>query len=468
MVRALAARLAEKGIEWDPERNHIACLTHVINLAVKEFLKTLKIQARTPEDEWEVLEFHARQASSTDPWQKYKIKGNNPFDRAIQKIRKISSLINYPPSHLSDFRKMCELQQCKFLRAVRDVDTRWNSTHAMLARALLLREAINGWTRMKSDYVNLILSNEEWRYVEFLVHFLTPFYRTTIMLQATGIPTLQQTFETYESLFNALDNVRGLFQEMIPRPDWLTDVEVGIGQMWDKLRFYYSKDKPLAYVDAILLHPAEKNRWFRRREWNTDLVESYRKSLKDRLHQDHGDVLRNLRKRDYTAMLSEESDSGSDSDSDPNRSEFDIYMGYKRQRVENPLEFWKQYQGIFPNLSRLARDTYAVPATGAGVEREFSISGNLVDNRRNRLKPKTIADLMQYKRWVTRTGALAKFLKDNEAERLTEMAKEDDGDNEDQEEELNQDLIDWLEKLEKENQVEGRIKGLRVIAQRVM
>ena len=71
---------------------------------------------------------------------------------------------------------------------------------------------------------------------------------------------------------------------------------------------------------------------------------------------------------------------------------------------------------------------------------------------------------MQFKRWVTRTGALAKFLKDNEAGRLTEMAKEDDGDNEDQEEELNQDLIDWLEKLEKEYQVEERIKGLRVIA----
>ena len=112
---------------------------------------------------------------------------------------------------------------------------------------------------MKTDYANLILSDEEWKYVEFLVHFLAPFHRTTVILQATSVPTLQQTFEIYEGLFNALNNVKGLFQKMALKPEWLVDVEVGIEQMWDKLRFYYSKAKPFVYVNAILLHPTEKN-----------------------------------------------------------------------------------------------------------------------------------------------------------------------------------------------------------------
>jgi hypothetical protein len=51
MVRALARLLEAHGITWDPVRNHIACLAHVLNLAVKKFLSTLKIQCRTPEDE---------------------------------------------------------------------------------------------------------------------------------------------------------------------------------------------------------------------------------------------------------------------------------------------------------------------------------------------------------------------------------------------------------------------------------
>jgi hypothetical protein len=51
MVKALARLLEAHGITWDPIRNHIACLAHVLNLAVKKFLSTLKIQCRTSEDE---------------------------------------------------------------------------------------------------------------------------------------------------------------------------------------------------------------------------------------------------------------------------------------------------------------------------------------------------------------------------------------------------------------------------------
>jgi len=88
MATVLYQLLHERGITWDAERNLVACLAHVINLAVKEFLATLKIQSRSPEDEWAVLEFKARSAPK-NPHQRYQIKGNNPFDRAIQKIQRM-------------------------------------------------------------------------------------------------------------------------------------------------------------------------------------------------------------------------------------------------------------------------------------------------------------------------------------------------------------------------------------------
>ena len=57
-------------------------------------------------------------------------------------------------------------------------------------------------------------------------------------------------------------------------------------------------------------------------------------------------------------------------------------------------------EGISVNVSQTikkTRDVLAVPATGAGVERESSISGRIVTKQRSRLSPTIIRDL-QYKR----------------------------------------------------------------------
>jgi hypothetical protein len=95
------------------------------------------------------------------------------------------------------------------------------------------------------------------------------------MLQSTSIPTLQQSFETYENSFNSIDNVRGVFQEMRIRPDWIQDIERGMSEMWTKLREYYSESKPYTYGDVIILHPSMKTKWFRQHEWDPKITEQY-------------------------------------------------------------------------------------------------------------------------------------------------------------------------------------------------
>jgi hypothetical protein len=43
MMRELSKRLEdEKGIIWDAKQHHIACLSHVINLIVTDFMKAIK------------------------------------------------------------------------------------------------------------------------------------------------------------------------------------------------------------------------------------------------------------------------------------------------------------------------------------------------------------------------------------------------------------------------------------------
>ena len=57
-------------------------------------------------------------------------------------------------------------------------------------------------------------------------------------------------------------------------------------------------------------------------------------------------------------------------------NEYDRYL-----TIESPagtiLESWEQLQPALPRLAFMARDIFAIPASGAGVERQFSKSGRI-------------------------------------------------------------------------------------------
>ncbi len=63
-------------------------------------------------------------------------------------------------------------------------------------------------------------------------------------------------------------------------------------------------------------------------------------------------------------------------------------------RDEDVLDWWKIHQTMFPNLSRMARQFLALPASSAGVERLFSRSGEMHGDKRKRLKEETLQSLL--------------------------------------------------------------------------
>jgi hypothetical protein len=60
----------------------------------------------------------------------------------------------------------------------------------------------------------------------------------------------------------------------------------------------------------------------------------------------------------------------------------------------NPLSFWKKRHASYPVLAKVAARVFAVPATSAAVEREFSLTGNIITQKRSKLSPDTVNDIV--------------------------------------------------------------------------
>ncbi|CAF2133192.1 unnamed protein product [Rotaria magnacalcarata] len=83
--------------------------------------------------------------------------------------------------------------------------------------------------------------------------------------------------------------------------------------------------------------------------------------------------------------------------------ELNKYLGMKIDMKEYPsdvLLFWKRNADEFPCLSKLARRTNSIPATSAGVERQFSTDGLILSERRNNLDPEQLDNILSIRAMV--------------------------------------------------------------------
>ncbi|CAG8553222.1 9748_t:CDS:1 [Ambispora gerdemannii] len=63
-------------------------------------------------------------------------------------------------------------------------------------------------------------------------------------------------------------------------------------------------------------------------------------------------------------------------------------------KKHNPLVFWHDNQLTLPLMAQQARRSLAIPGTSVSSERLFSDAGNVVTEKRNRLHPNTVHDLL--------------------------------------------------------------------------
>lgn len=64
------------------------------------------------------------------------------------------------------------------------------------------------------------------------------------------------------------------------------------------------------------------------------------------------------------------------------------------RRKDNPLSWWKSREKMYPHLAKIAKKVLCVPATSVPSERIFSKAGQLISDRRSRLKPSNVETIL--------------------------------------------------------------------------
>jgi len=109
MMKALSAKLwEEKQIDWDPQKMHIFCLDHIINLAVQAFLKELKVVKQQTSEDGEENDEDSDGESDGESDDDADMR-EDPFEGTMAKIRGLSKVT--PDFPLSCY---CSVQNARF------------------------------------------------------------------------------------------------------------------------------------------------------------------------------------------------------------------------------------------------------------------------------------------------------------------------------------------------------------------
>jgi len=334
-----------------------------------------------------------------------------------------------------NFAKACTTASVRHLQILYDVPTRWNSAYTMLERALHMRRAINLYLTEERDLAYLALSNPEWDQCSALLTILYPFKVESTRIQQTDRPAIHRVYWSYERMFNTIDELRDDLQNSLSRGrrkdrDWIAQLLNAIKEMERKLKSYYTAATQFVFSEACLFDPATKTTLFESGSFIEDVInwkQQYTDATRERFETNYANMeLSNKNNGASMVHVPAKRRRNDDEDDDDEfrrriidrqgqrlENEFDRYMQLPLEYDSRPLDSWRKNQHDFPHLAHMFRDVYAVPASSAGVEREFSKSGRVASWTRSRLDPETISEAMMYKSYLARQGKAMEEMADD-------------------------------------------------------
>ena len=149
----------------------------------------------------------------------------------------------------------------------------------MLRRAKRLQATFDQFCS-QNGHDHLMLDQEEWRQIEYLLWITQPFFKFTTVLSQTKDVTFHAVFSIYNKLFDHLEaSIRQLQRKKVP---WKKLMLSALHAAKDKLSSYYGEtDNAYGDLFAIgtILAPQNKLQFFNDKDWGSDLCEKYRQSF---------------------------------------------------------------------------------------------------------------------------------------------------------------------------------------------
>lgn len=347
---------------------HIPCFAHTVNLIVSDGLVhigELKLKVK------KIVEH---------------------FHRSSQAAAKFNSTQTQMHPHVTP------------LKLINDVPTRWNSTYYMLERIIALSEPLAATVGLLHNPVSLP-TEEEWIILKELCQILKPFEAVTVEMSSEKQITLSKVILIVKGLISSLERI-GLYITTQIANELINSLSSSI-----RSRFG-TPETNIIMGKASFLDPRFKTKAFT----NQDCL----KKVKDRIQDEIVAIIKNNLREDTTEengtkpaieVLGKE-----ETNDDIIWQDFDKSVKSSRNvasplavaiaeirmfsedanldRKKNPLVWWEERQKVYPWLSKLAKKYLCIVATSVPCERVFSKAGQLISERRNRLKSKNVEQIL--------------------------------------------------------------------------
>lgn len=388
---------------FNASERRLRCFGHIVNLVVKALLfgkdaeafERETINAAQIEDDFKQLR----------AWRK---KG------PVGKIHNIVTHIRRTPQRIATFRSIQQVPgNMNSLLVVADNSTRWNSVYNMLKMAFKLRTYIEVYVQRqieadsKSTLADDRLTVDEWIQLEQLMGLLAPFKEFTKALEGDGYDGMNglmwQVLPVMDTLLQQLEHAKAQYASR-------TDggfLKTSINNAWIVMDKYYTlTDKSPAYVIALVMNPRFKwhyieKKWAEHPEWIAKA-----RSMVDSVWQIYSnDQIRETTppsppSNGVTMYGSIKINYNDEIESSTALDEYRDYCQDPRERIENPINWWRGRMSRYPRLSKMAFDYLSIPAMSAAVERTFSSSKLMLPQARNRLSAESIEAAECLRSWM--------------------------------------------------------------------
>ncbi|OXA42190.1 putative AC transposase [Folsomia candida] len=253
----------ENQVSFTENGNRVRCVTHILNLAVQSLLEHLEVTPTLEDEDYTEDEIDTEITEDLASCVETKV---------VVKLRKLVGRIRASPQRRGKLTNACKQNNTKENQLVIDVKTRWNSTHAMITRALELKIPILVFCSSEPEFQKHILTESDWSALEHLMVVLQYFDRATEHLSMSRHVTITSVVPMFDWISDKLTSF--ISDGSSPA---LTDAA---SKAYDKIQKYFpDPEKDELLFTAVILNPSCKLQYFKEHDWDSRSIKKMKNKI---------------------------------------------------------------------------------------------------------------------------------------------------------------------------------------------